>query len=110
MSIIKKEILGFIQSFLENNNNNDSNHMDINIAMSNIDPYFSNSSSGIQFVKNFTRGFIPKNMVQTFSVISSSNTKGRLTALKLLNIVQQLFYDKIWKPRCEEFIEWEHSI
>ena len=84
--------------------------MDINIAMSNIDPYFSNSSSGIQFVKNFTRGFIPKNMVQTFSAISNSNTKGRLTALKLLNTVQQLFFDKIWKPRCEEFVEWEHSI
>src|SRR5947208_13652615 len=87
-----------------------TNIMDINIIMSNKDPYFSNPSYGIQFVKKFTRGFNTKNMVQTFSAISNSNTKGRLTALKLLNTVQQLFFDKIWKPRCEEFVEWEHSI
>jgi hypothetical protein len=28
----------------------------------------------------------------------------------LLNIVQESFFEKIWKPRCVEIIEWEHSI
>ena len=53
---------------------------------------------------------IPKNMVQTFTAINNSKTKGREAALKLLSIVQVLFFDTIWKSRCEEFTEWERSI
>ena len=61
-------------------------------------------------MKNFTRGLISRSIIHSFTCIINSKSKGRKAALDLLNIVQEAFFEKIWKPRCEEIIEWEHSI
>ena len=110
---INKKIIEFIKSLLDNNhnhNNNNINHIDRQTIMCEIVPYFNNPTSCILFMKNFTRGLISRSIIHSFTHITNSKSKGRKAALDLLNIVQEAFFEKIWKPRCEEIIEWEHSI
>ena len=109
---INKKIIEFIQSLLNNNHNNNHNndnndkvnYIDTQTIMCEIDPYFNNPTACTLFMKNFTRGLIPRNIIHSFTCIKNSKSKGRKAALELLSIVQELFFEKIWSPGVRKLL------